>query len=190
MTLTSRLRRIVTAASIATAAVLLPTVALASATGSATAAKTATAHRCYQAGLRAWLGVPGSGAAGSTFYELELSNVSGQTCTLYGYPGVSALINGQQQVGSAAARSASHPKTLVTLTPGATAHVILQISNVSAFTPAACQPVTATALRVYPPGAYAALQIPFTFSACSRAGPVYLHVSTTIQGTGIPGYSV
>jgi hypothetical protein len=188
VTLTSRLCRIVTIASIGTAAVLLPTVALASSTGSMTATKTAAVHRCYQAGLRAWIGMPGNGAAGSTYYELELSNVSGQSCTLYGYPGVSALFNGQQQ-GSAAARGASHPKTLVTLPPGATAHVILQISDVSAFPPAACQPTTATTLRVYPAGAYAALQIPLTFSACGAAGPVYLHVTTTIQGTGIPGYS-
>jgi hypothetical protein len=189
MTLTPRLRRIVISASIATAAVLLPAVALASSAGTTTAANTAALHRCYQADLRAWLGIPGSGAAGSVYYELELSNVSGQTCTLYGYPGVSALLGGKQ-VGSAAARTASHPKTLVTLPPGATAHVILQISNVSVFSPAACQPVTARTLRVYPPGAFAALRIPFTFRACSKTGPVYLHVSTTIKGTGIPGYSV
>jgi hypothetical protein len=179
-------------ASIATTAILLPTVALASSAGTTAAARTAhtaAAHRCYQSGLVAWLGIPGSGAAGSTYYELELSNASGQTCTLYGYPGVSALLNGAQ-LGSAAARTASHQKTLVILQPGATAHVILQIVNGSAFPPAACQPVTATSLRVYPPGAFAALRIPFTFTACSKTGPVYLHVSTTIAGTGIPGYSV
>jgi hypothetical protein len=189
MKLTSRLRRVAITASIATTAILLPTVALASSAGTTTAAHTAAVHRCYQSGLVAWLGIPGSGAAGSTYYELELSNVSGQTCTLYGYPGVSALLNGMQ-VGSAAARTASHQKTLVVLPPGATAHVILQIADVSAFPPAACQPVTAASLRVYPPGAFAALRIPFTFSACSKTGPAYLHVSTTISGPGIPGYSI
>jgi Domain of unknown function (DUF4232) len=189
MRLTSRLWRVAITASIATTAVLLPTVALASSAGTTTAAHPAAVHRCYQSELVAWLGIPGSGAAGSTYYELELSNVSGQTCTLYGYPGVSALVNGAQ-VGSAAARTASHQKTLVILPPGATSHAILQIADVSVFPPAACQPVTATSLRVYPPGAFAALRIPFTFTACSKPGPGYLHVSTTIRSSGIPGYSV
>ncbi len=188
MTLTSRLRRGIIAASIGATAVALPTVALASSAGSSTVASTAAAHRCYQDELRAWLGVPGSGAAGSTYYELEVSNISGQACTLYGYPGVSALSSGHQD-GSAAARTPSHRSTLVLLEPGATSHAILQITNVYNFSPSACQPVTANTLRVYAPGDYYSLSIPFSVAACGKAGPVYLHVSTTLAGTGIPGYS-
>ncbi len=188
MTLTSRLRRGIIAASIAAAALALPTVALASSDGVSAPAHTAAAHRCYQSELTAWLGVPGSGAAGSTYYELELSNISGQACTLYGYPGVSALTSGHQD-GSAADRTASHPSTLVLLEPGATAHAILQITDVANFPPATCGPVTADTLRVYAPGDYASLLIPFSVPACGTAGPVYLHVSTTVPGTGIPGYS-
>jgi Protein of unknown function (DUF4232) len=188
MTLTTRLRRGLIAGSIAAAAVALPAVALASSAGTSTAANTTAVHRCYQTELRAWLGIPGGGAAGSTYYELELSNVSGQACTLYGYPGVSALTSGHQD-GSAADRTASHPSTLVLLEPGATSHVILQITDVGNFSPSACNPVTADTLRVYAPGDYSALQIPFSVAACGTAGPVYLHVSATVPGTGIPGYS-
>ncbi len=188
MTLTNRLRRGIIAGSIAAAALALPTVALASSASTSTAANTAAVHRCYQDELRAWLGIPGNGAAGSIYYELELSNVSGQACTLYGYPGVSALTSGHQD-GSAADRTASHPSTLVLLEPGATSHVILQITEVANFSPSACNPVTANTLRVYAPGDYAALQIPFSVAACGTAGPVYLHVSATVAGTGIPGYS-
>ncbi len=188
MTLTTRLRRGIIAGSIAAAAVALPTVALASSAGASTAAHTTAVHRCYQTQLRAWLGIPGSGAAGSTYYELELSNVSGQACTLYGYPGVSALTSGYQD-GSAADRTASHPSTLVLLEPGATSHVILQITDVSNFSPSACNPVTANTLRVYAPGDYSALQFPFSVAACGTPGPIYLHVSATVAGTGIPGYS-
>ena len=189
MTLTTRLRRGIIAASIAAAAVALPTVALASAAGPGMAAKTAAVHRCYQTQLRAWLGVPGSGAAGRAYYELELSNISGQACTLYGYPGVSALSSGHQD-GSAADRSASHRSTLVLLQPGATAHVILQITDAGNFPPATCGPVTANTLRVFAPGDYSALLIPFSVAACGKAGPVYLHVSAAVPGTGIPGYSI
>jgi hypothetical protein len=188
MTLTTRLRRGIIAGSIAAAALALPTVALASSAGTSVAAKMTAVHRCYQDELRAWLGVPGGGAAGSTYYELELSNVSGQACTLYGYPGVSALTSGHQD-GSAADRTASHPSTLVLLEPGATSHVILQITDVSNFSPSACNPVTANELRVYAPGDYDSLLIPFSVAACGTAGPVYLHVSATVAGTGIPGYS-
>jgi hypothetical protein len=188
MTLTTRLRRGIIAGSIAAAAVALPTVALASSAGVSTTANTTALHRCYQAQLRAWLGVPGSGAAGSTYYELELSNVSDQACTLYGYPGVSALTSGRQD-GSAADRTASHASTLVTLEPGGTSHAILQITDVSNFSPSACSPVTANTVRVYAPGDYSALQIPFQVAACGTAGPVYLHVSATVPGTGIPGYN-
>lgn len=188
MTLTTRLRRGIIAVSIVAAAVALPTVALASSAGTSTAAKTTAVHRCYVTELRAWLGVPGGGAAGSTYYELELSNVSGQACTLYGYPGVSALTSGRQD-GSAADRTASHPSTLVLLEPGATAHVILQVTDVGNFSPSACNPVTANTVRVYAPGDYSALEFPFSVAACGTAGPVYLHVSATVPGTGIPGYS-
>lgn len=188
MTLTPRLRRFIIAVSIAAAAVALPTVALASSAATSATATATAVHRCYQSELRAWLGVPGSGAAGSAYYELELSNVSGQWCTLYGYPGVSALTAGIQD-GSAAARTASHAPRLVTLAPGGTAHVILQITNVSNYPPSMCTPITTDVLRVYAPGDFASLTIPYPFTACSQPGPVYLHVSTTLAGTGIPGYS-
>jgi Protein of unknown function (DUF4232) len=188
MTLTTRLRRGIIAGSIAAAAVALPTVALASSAGVSTTANTTAVHRCYQTQLRAWLGIPGSGAAGSTYYELELSNVSGQACTLYGYPGVSTLTSGHQD-GSAADRTPLHPSTLVLLEPGATAHAILQITDVGNFPPSICDPVTANTIRVYAPGDYSALEFPFSVAACGKAGPIYLWVSATVAGTGIPGYS-
>jgi hypothetical protein len=188
MTLTSRLRRGIIAGSIAAAAVALPTVALASSAAPSAGAQATAVHRCYQGELHAWLGLPGGDAAGSTYYELELSNISGQACTLYGYPGVSALTSGHQD-GSAADRNASHPSTLVLLEPGATSHVTLQITDVGNFPPSTCQQVTANELRVYAPGDYYSLSIPFSVGACAAAGPVYLHVSATVSGTGIPGYS-
>ena len=77
----------------------------------------------------------------------------------------------------------------MTLGRGATAHAVLQITNVANFPSASCGQTTAVALRVYPPGATRSLQVPFTFRACGKSGPVYLHVRTTVAGTGIPGFS-
>ncbi len=184
-----RMRRGIAAIAVASAAVLLPAVALAS-SGSSAAAGAAASHRCSAGDLAVWLGTPGNGAAGSTYYDLEFSNTSGATCTLYGYPGVSATKGGTQQ-GNAANRDHSRPSKLVTLPPGGTGNVILQITDVGVYSPGACKPVTADSLRVYAPGAYSSHSMPFqgSFRACSRSGPVYLHVTAISAGAGIPGYT-
>jgi hypothetical protein len=192
-------RRMIMTAAVAGAAILLPAVALASSAGSDSAAKgsaatAAGAHavaqpQCRRSWLTSWMGIPGGAAAGSTYYELEISNVSGQTCTLYGFPGVSALGSNGRQLGSAASRINGYSELTVTLQPYQTAHVLLQIADVGNFPPSTCRPRTADALRVFAPGDYSSMRFPFSFQACARKGPVYLHVSTTIAGAGIPGYS-
>ena len=192
MNLTPRFsRRTVLALSAAAAAVLLPAVALASSAGSETASAPATAGRCVESDLTDWIGVPGNGTAGSNYYELEISDTSSATCTLYGFPGVSALGPGGVRLGSAAGRNSGYGKEqLITLQQGETAHVVLQITDTGNYPPSQCRAKKADALQVYAPGAYRAKKIPFSFEACSKSGPVYLHVSTSIAGTGIPGYSI
>jgi hypothetical protein len=195
MKLTSQIaRRTIGMVAIASTAILVPAVALA-ASGSATTSQSVAASqstavgRCLTADLTDWLGYPGSHAAGSTYYELEISNISRHTCTLYGYPGVSAVRNAMQLEGSPAGRVPGHAENLLTLVPGSTVHVILQIADVYNFSPSACHPIEAFGLRVYAPGAYSWHLVGLTFEACSKSGPVFLHVSTTIAATGIPGYS-
>jgi len=171
-------------------AAIVPAVTASASTASPKAP--AVAAKCASSALRVWLGVPGDGTAGSSYYQLELSNISAHTCTLYGYPGVSAVgLRGSQlvQLGSAAGREAGDPERVVTLTRGATAHVLLQIADTGVYSPSVCKPKNATGLKVYPPNDTVAQTVPFTFSACSKSGPVYLHVRTTVAGTGIPGYS-
>jgi len=136
-----------------------------------------------------WLGVPGNGTAGSTYDQLELSNISARTCTLYGFPGVSAAGPDGRQLGTAASRDYSDPIRLVTLRPGATAHAVLRLVDVGNFPPAACRPATALGLRVYPPNDRRPVVLPYPFPACRKTGPVYLYVRTTAGGTGIPGFS-
>jgi Protein of unknown function (DUF4232) len=188
-------RRGLAALALTCTAAVIPTAALA-ASGSpakpAAAARSAAAAvppRCGTGALTAWLGIPGDGYAGGVVYQLELSNTSTHACTLYGYPGVSALAPGGHQLGHAAGRGPASANRLVTLGRGATAHAVLQITDVANFPPSSCGETTAVALRVYPPGATRSLEIPFTFQACSKSGPVYLHVGTTEGGTGIPGFS-
>jgi hypothetical protein len=191
MKLTSRTaRRVGAAAAAVCAAVLIPTVALAAPGQSDTATSSAAAPpACATSQLVAWVGIPADAAAGTFFYQLELSNISQHACTLYGYPGVSAFGPRAGQLGSAAVRNPSHPVHLVTLKRGWTAHIELGVADVANYPASVCHPVTAAGLRLYPPNDRRSTEIPFSFRACSKRGPKFLQVSTTISGTGIPNFS-
>jgi hypothetical protein len=158
---------------LAVAAVLGATLAVATATGAAGAIS-----RCTTAGLVVWLNTNGGAAAGSRFYTLELTNLSGGRCALRGYPGVSAVDLAGRRVGSAATRNPQTPVRTLVLASGSTASAQLQVNSTGVFPPGACRPVRAAGLRVYPPGATASKVVPFPFDACSRAGRAYLHVQS------------
>ena len=165
-------------------------VPAASASTAADAATSAPVPKCTTSDLRVWMGVPGDGTAGPIYYALELSNISNHACTLYGYPGVSAVGVGGKQLGSAARRDAVQPKRLVTLAKGATAHVSVGITDPGFFSPSACPRADAIGLRVYPPNDYSSTIVEFPFSACGKKGPSFLSVTVAIAGVGIPGYNV
>ena len=188
----SRLAReiLALAATVVAAGAIAATVAVPAVAAPASVAKPATVSRCTISELRVWLGVPGDGTAGAIYYALELSNISNHTCTLYGYPGVSAVAPGGKQLGSPARRDAVVTPHVVTLTKGATVHVELGITDPGFYSPSACPRANATGLRVYPPGAVASTTVPFAFAACGKKGPQFLSVSTVIAGVGIPGYNV
>src|ERR1700733_2224090 len=59
---------------------------------------------CQSGGLVPWLDTNGNGTAGSIFYTLNFTNLSGRRCTLRGYPGVSAVNLRGQQIGRPATR--------------------------------------------------------------------------------------
>jgi len=143
---------------------------------------------CRTSGLVVWLDTRGNGAAGGTYYNLEFTNVSGHTCTLHGYPGVSAVNLVGHRLGSAASRNNAHTPVVVTLASGTTANmadtlatVVLKITDAGVY-PSTCSQVTAAGLRVYPPGQTASKLIPFPFRACSQTGPVILHVEAVQKG--------
>lgn len=170
-------RRLIGAAAIACVAALAPLATIAVTTAPAGAARTAVATpRCSTAGLVAWLNTQGNGAAGSVYYKLELTNLSGHACTITGYLGVSAVDLAGRQLGSAASRDGAHAPRAITLANGATASTVLQIVDTSNYPSSTCRQSTAAGLRVYPPDQTASKIVPYPFSACSRTGPVYLSV--------------
>ena len=140
------------------------------------AATSASSATCGTAGLVVWLNTQGDGAAGSIDYTLKFTNLSGHACTLLGYPGVSAVDLAHRRLGSPAGRNPHVAPRTVRLASGATATAVLQIAEAGNFPAATCRKVTAAGLRVYPPNQTSSELVPFPFSACSRTGPVYLHV--------------
>jgi len=136
-----------------------------------------TTTACRTSGLKVQLGSNGSGAAGSIYYPLTFTNVSGQTCTISGYPGVSAVSSSGSQLGSPAGRNPTNAVTTVTLASGHSATDMVQIAEVGNYTASVCQPVTAAGLRVYPPNQTTSTTVAFTGNVCAKAGPVYLHVT-------------
>ena len=122
---------------------------------------------CPAAGLVAWLDTTGNGAAGTIFYTLHLTNLSGHRCTVRGYPGVSAAALSGRRIGPGALRSGMAVHT-VTLANGAGAKANLGIVEAGNFPPARCGETTAAGLRVFAPGATIARFVPFPFAACTR----------------------
>ena len=95
-------RGIAIIASVAAAGLIVATVALAAslpgaASGAALASDTthlssAPVPACQASQLGVWIALAQSnGAAGTIYYPLNFTNVSGHTCSLHGFPGVSAI---------------------------------------------------------------------------------------------------
>lgn len=136
---------------------------------------------CASPGLVVWMQTEGNATAGPIYYQLQFTNLSGRTCTLGGYPGVSGIGLSGRQLGKAAARESSSRPRVVKLADGATAKATLRIVPGGFYSAASCGPLTAAGLRVYPPDQRSAKTIPFPFEACSRRGPTYLTVGPVRQ---------
>ena len=164
-----------------------------------------TQSPCATSGLEAWLGlasttgstsVTGTGdrlEPGGTYYTLEFTNISARTCSLYGYPEVSAYAGegaGGTQIGSAAAHDTSVRPPPVTLAPGQTAHSVLRVTSTRTFQRTACAQVTAAELRVMLPDQDRPTFVPIQLSACSKKGPQFLSVQAIQPRPGIPGFPV
>jgi Protein of unknown function (DUF4232) len=155
---------------LACATVVLPMAALA-ATASPAAATAATSRpRCGTADLVVWMTYD-QGAAGTFYYTLHFTNLSGHACTLRGHPGVSAVNLRGGRIGEPAnwIRPGNGKLLTVRLRSGATATATLALTDVGVFSRADCRPVTAAGLRVYPPNQRTSRVVPYPLGACSAA---------------------
>jgi hypothetical protein len=179
---TPNARLIAGAAAIVAALVVAPAIALASTGSAARPEAAASTPLCQTPGLVIWLDTSGSGAAGTTFYKLNFTNLSGHACTLNGFPFLYAVNLAAHQVGPTASFRTPPSPHLVRLANGKTATAALGIVDTGNFPPSACRPVTAAGLRVFPPNQTRSKLVPFPFSACSRRhGSVSINVGAVTK---------
>ena len=178
MNITTRTGRRLAAAMAGFCAILLPGAALAASSAPSASARP-SAHAitpaCETPGLVIWLDTNGNGGAGSVYYNLKLTNLSGHACTLNGFPFINAVSLTGSLLGHRAAFTGG-PAHQVTLNQGETATAEFQIVNVLNFLPSQCKPVTAAGFRIFPPNQTRAKVVPFPFGACSANGAVYMSV--------------
>jgi len=151
------------------------------------ASKATAVSACTSAELAVWVAAnQEQGSAGRLFMPLEFTNISKQTCTLFGYPGVSAISASGAQLGDAASRFTVANPTTVTLAAGGTAYARLVYSNV--FT-GNCKPatdkITAYELKVYAPDETTADDAYFDLATCTAPGQNgFLQVGVIAAGQG------
>ncbi len=160
---------------LAAAAIVAAAVPLASAASPEAGA--AATRPCSTSGLVIWSNNgAGGGTAGSVYYKLRFTNLSGHACTLAGYPRVSAVNLAGKRLGGAAQQEAGQQPKLVKLVAGATATALLRIVDPGDFSASVCHETTAAGLRVSPPGQSASKLVPLPFPTCSRGGQDTLSV--------------
>jgi hypothetical protein len=163
---------------------------------------------CPTSGLEAWLGLgaataarpgsagpPGAYPGHETYYTLEFTNVSNRTCSLFGYPEVSAYRDSPAAgrriggpIGGTAIRDTSVRPKPVMLEPGATAHAVLRVAGDTE--PAGCAEVTAGELRIRLPRQARPSLVPAHIPVCTQRGHASLSVQAIQARPGIPGQSV
>jgi Domain of unknown function (DUF4232) len=170
-------RRLATAAAVASVAVGVPVAAVA-----ASAPHAAAVAQCKNSNTYVWFADAPNGTAGYIYYPVEFTNTGHSSCTMYGYPGFSAVNGKDKQLGLAAKRSGPKPKT-VTLKPGQTASAmagILPPGFVSG-----CKTATTAGFRVYPPNETGGqLVLNLSFSVCKNKRT--LTIGAVTKGIGVP----
>jgi Protein of unknown function (DUF4232) len=143
----------------------------------ATPAATAATKACSASKLVVWAGEePGGGTAGSVFYRIEFTNLSSGTCTLFGFPTVSAVSLKGKKIGAPALHSPGKKVKAVKLAQGQTATAQLQIVDALNFSPNECKPTWAAGLRIGIPGGYGTKFAPLAFQTCALTSAQILRV--------------
>ncbi|MET8809371.1 DUF4232 domain-containing protein [Streptomyces sp. NPDC004546] len=125
----------------------------------------AASTRCHTSELRASVGRNDPGA-GQENFPLVLTNKSGRTCTVHGYPGAAFVSASGSQLGADPRRESGSPAT-ITLKPGQSAWAGLTFSNPGI---SGAKTATPAALLVTPPDERDSLKVTWTGGAVPVSG--------------------
>jgi Domain of unknown function (DUF4232) len=184
-------RPLTAALAVTGAAILVPSVALASTSHSAAARQTAAAacvnaHPALPGGAFVWAALPGDGFAGGVGYIVEITNEGRSACTVRGVPGAALQDNDGHLAGGEIPASVSGSGKLITLQPGATAYFSLIIHDAGAL----CAHPVSGQVVIYLPGQKQAQDSQLTAQGCAGLpGGGVLSPGTIKAGTGIPLYN-
>jgi hypothetical protein len=141
-----------------------PSAAIVASGSPAAGASSAVSH-CGTNDLSASIG-QASGAAGTTYRQLTLTNQSSAPCTMSGYPGVSLVDASGSQIGEPADRNPTKPSIVVTLAGNGSAYSVIGFPNPADLPSGKCSTTTSTNLRIYPPGNTRSLLVPIAERYC------------------------
>ncbi|MGW0628617.1 DUF4232 domain-containing protein [Streptomyces sp. NPDC002758] len=133
--------------------------------GGGTKTATTTGARCHTSELSASVGRNNPGA-GQENFPLVLTNKSGRTCTVHGYPGAAFVNASGDQLGPDPKRSSGSPTT-VTLKPGQSAWAGLTFSNPEI---SGAKTATPAALLLTPPDERDSLKVTWTAGTVPVSG--------------------
>ncbi|MDX3098207.1 DUF4232 domain-containing protein [Streptomyces sp. ME01-24h] len=139
------------------------------------------AGRCHTSDLRASIGRDDPGA-GQENFAVVLTNRSGRTCTVHGFPGVAFVNAAGEQVTVDPERATGQPARRVVLAPGAAAWSAMSFSNPAV---TGVTTVTPAAVLVTPPDETSSLRVPWTGGKVSNTGKASVpRLSPFQSGTG------
>jgi hypothetical protein len=155
----------------------LTVAALLAAAVIASPAPAAATKPCSASKLVVWAGEePGGGAAGSVYYRIGFTNLGSTTCTLFGFPTVSAVGLNGKKIGGPAVHAASKKVKAVKLAQGQTATAQLQIVDALNYSPSECKRTWAAGLKIGVPGGSGAKVAPLAFETCRLTSAQILSV--------------
>jgi hypothetical protein len=135
-----------------------------------------------------WRVVPASEGAGHVAADIAFKNISGQTCTVAGFPGVSLLASNDHPLPTNVLRDASAAVTTIKVAPGAWVHVEMRYSpNVPGPgepDTGQCEPMTVHALAQLPgDSAWAPVTLDSPTTVCEKGE---LQVKPFVSGESSP----
>ncbi|MEU6776045.1 DUF4232 domain-containing protein [Streptomyces sp. NPDC046759] len=136
-----------------------------SASGGGASATAPASTRCHTSELRASVGRNDPGA-GQENFPVVLTNKSGRTCTVHGYPGAAFVSASGSTLGPDPKRGSGSPTT-ITLRPGQSAWAGLTFSNPGI---SGAKTATPAALLVTPPDERDSLKVAWTGGAVPVSG--------------------